>query len=242
MRVTIAATVLALAMSLPIAAVAAPMEPGGPAGQAPRTIVVSGNGEASVAPDDAIMDFAIETHAPTAAEAARRNAALATKVVAALKSRLADKGQISTGGYSLNPDYRQHPGDENATIVGYAAQNSIRVETGALDLVGALIDSAIAAGANRVNYLNFTVKDNVKARAQAIAAAAHDAQAQAQALAAALGVRLGRVIKASTEAEIRPMPMMRAMNVGMAAGAVSTPIESGQVTVPANVSLTYEIE
>ena len=242
MRIRIPASVFALALAVPIAAFAAPMNPAIAAEQPPRTIVVSGNGEASVAPDDAIMDFAIETHAQTATDAARRNAELATKVVAALKSKLAGKGQISTGGYSLNPDYRQHPGDENATIVGYAAQNSIRVETGALDLVGTLIDSAIAAGANRVNYLNFTVKDNVKARAQAIAAATHDAQAQAQALAAALGVRLGRVIKASTEAEVRPMPMMRAMNAGMVAGAVSTPIESGQVTVPANVALTYEIE
>jgi uncharacterized protein YggE len=34
------------------------------------------------------------------------------------------------------------------------------------------------------------------------------------------------------------MPMMRAM----AASVVSTPIESGQVTVPASVSVTYAIE
>ena len=35
--------------------------------------------------------------------------------------------------------------------------------------------------------------------------------------------------------------MMRAMAVGMAAN-VSTPIEAGQVTVPASVTLTYAIE
>ncbi|MHB8381949.1 MAG: SIMPL domain-containing protein [Candidatus Binataceae bacterium] len=241
MRTRIAASILALAIAIPIAALAAPMETADAAGQAPRTIVVSGSGEASVPPDDAILDFAIETHAQTAAEAAQRNATLATKVMEALKSRLAGNGELSTGGYSLNPDYRQHPGDNNATIIGYNAQNSIRVETGTLGLVGTLIDSAIAAGANRINYLNFTVKNNVKARSQAITAAAHDAQSQAQALAAALGVKLGGVLKASTEAEIRPMPMMRAMNVSMAAN-VATPVEAGQVTVPASVTLTYAIE
>ncbi|MGH7778455.1 MAG: SIMPL domain-containing protein [Candidatus Binataceae bacterium] len=238
----IALSLLAFAMVLPIAALAAPMEPAVGNEQSARTILVAGSGEVSVPPDDAIMDFAIETRAQTAADAAKRNAELATKVIAALKARLADKGRISTGGYSLNPDYRQHQGEGTATIVGYTAQNSIHVETGALDLAGPLIDSAIAAGANRVNYLNFTVKNNVKARSQAIAAAAHDAQAQAQALAAALGVKLVRVIRASTEAEIRPMPMMRAMSAGMAGSAVATPVESGQVTVPANVTLTYEIE
>lgn len=242
MRMKIALSLLAFAMVLPIAALAAPMEPAVGNEQSTRTILVAGSGEASVPPDDAIMGFAIETHAQTAADAAKRNAELATKVIAALKTRLADKGQISTGGYSLNPDYRQHQGESTATIVGYTAQNSIHVETGALDIVGPLIDSAIAAGANRVNYLNFTVKDNVKARSQAIAAAAHDAQAQAQALAAALGVKLVRVIKASTEAEIRPMPMMRAMSARMAGNAIATPVETGQVTVPANVTLTYEIE
>lgn len=238
MRTAIASSILAIILAFPICALGAPMEPATASGQAARTIVVSGSGEVSAAPDYAILDFAIETHAKTASEAARRNAELATKVVQALKSRLGGKGQISTGGYSLSPDYRQHPGDSTATIVGYNAQNSIRVETHALDLAGPLIDSAIAAGANRVNYLNFTLKDNTRARSQAIANAAHDAQAQAQALASALGVKLGRVLKATTEAEIRPMPIMRAM----AANVVSTPIESGQVTVPASVSLTYAIE
>jgi uncharacterized protein len=241
MRVKFASSLLVLAIAIPIATRAAPMEPASAAEQAARTIVVSGSGEASVPPDYAVLDFAIETHAQTAAEAAKRNAALATKVMDSLKSKLAGNGQISTGGYSLNPDYRQHPGEDNATIIGYNAQNSIRVETGMLDLVGPLIDSAIAAGANRINYLNFTVKNNVKARSQAISAAAHDAQSQAQALAAALGVKLGSVLKASTEAEVRPIPMMRAMAVGMAAN-VSTPVEAGQVTVPANVTLTYAIE
>lgn len=241
MRVKFASSLLVMAIAIPIAALAAPMEPASAAEQASRTIVVSGSGEASVPPDYAVLDFAIETHAQTAAEAAKRNAALATKVMDALKSKLGGNGQISTGGYSLNPDYRQHPGEDNATIIGYNAQNSIRVETGTLDLVGPLIDSAIAAGANRINYLNFTVKNNVKARSQAITAAAHDAESQAQALAAALGVKLGSVLKASTEAEVRPVPMMRAMAAGMAAN-VSTPIEAGQVTVPASVTLTYAIE
>ncbi len=241
MRIRFVSTLMLLAITLPIAALAAPMEPASAAEQAARTIVVSGSGEASVPPDYAVLDFAIETHAPNAADAAKRNAELATKVMDALKSKLAGSGQISTGGYSLSPDYRQHPGDDTAKIIGYNAQNSIRVETATLDLVGPLIDSAIAAGANRINYLNFTVKNNVKARSQAITAAAHDAQSQAQALAAALGVKLGSVLKASTEAEVRPVPMMRAMAVGMAAN-VSTPIEAGQVTIPANVTLTYAIE
>jgi uncharacterized protein YggE len=208
---------------------------------ATRTIEVDGNGEARTSPDTANLSVAIETSGKTAEEAANRNASLAEKVTAALKSKLGDKGKISTGGYSLNPQYDQRPGHENPTIIGYTAQNSIVVETGAIDLVGALIDSAISAGANRVDYLNFTVKNDIKPRTEAIAIATRDARAQADALASALGVKLGKVIKATTLAEARPI-FANKMPMAMAATRASTPVEPGEVTVSATVSLTFEIE
>jgi len=206
-----------------------------------RTIEVDGSGEARTSPDTADLNLAIDTQAKTAEEAANRNAALAAKVIDALKSKLGAKGKITTGGYALNPEYDQRP-TQRPTIIGYTAQNTVTVNTGALDLIGALIDSAIAAGANRVNSLNFSVKDDTKARTDAITIATRDAHAQASALASALGVKLGKVVKATTVSEQRPIPMQR---VGMAmamSAKVATPVEPGEVTVPATVSLTFEIE
>jgi len=207
-----------------------------------RTIEVSGSGEAQAPPDLATLEVAIETHAPTAAEAAGGNAALAQKVTEALKAKLGDKGSMWTGGYSLSPEYRENHNTGKPTITGYRADNSITVETGALDLVGPLIDGAIAAGANRVNSLDYSLRDNTKARSAAITKASRDALAQAQALASALNVKLGRIIKASTISEIvRPIPMMRAEFSAMATSP-PTPVMAGQLTVPATVSLTYEIQ
>jgi uncharacterized protein YggE len=145
-----------------------------------------------------------------------------------------------TGGYSLYPDYRDQNGGESR-IIGYRAANSITVQTGALELVGPLIDAAIAAGANRVDSLDYDLRDNTKARGQAITNATKDAEAQARALAAALGVKLGPVVKATTESEARPVPVRMQVAAPMMAGP-QTPIEAGQVMVPASVSLTYEIE
>ncbi|HLW69926.1 MAG TPA: SIMPL domain-containing protein [Candidatus Binataceae bacterium] len=206
-----------------------------------RTIVVSGDGEVQAAPDQATLDLAIETHAATASEAAGLNGSLAQKVRDALKAKLTDKGTMWTGGYSLSPDYNEPRNGDPAKIIGYRAQNSITVQTQALDIVGPLIDAAIAAGANQVNSLDYTLRDNTKARGDAIAKASRDAQAQAEALAAALGVKLGQVLKATTEAESRPVPMMRMQALAMSRGG-ATPIEVGQVTVPATVSLTYAIQ
>jgi len=207
-----------------------------------HVIEVSGDGQAQSPPDQATLELAIETHAPTAGEAAGTNGALAQKVRDALKGKLGDKGTMWTGGYSLYPDYNEpRPGSE-AKIIGYHAQNTITVETSNLEVVGPLIDAAIAAGANRVNSLQYSLRDSTKARSEAITRASKDAQAQAQALANALGVKLGSVIKATTVAEMRPIPMMRMPAAAAMTAAAATPVEAGQITVPASVSLTYEIQ
>lgn len=226
-----------------IAAVAIAPASARAAGSHPPVIVVSGSGEAHAHPDLVDISFAIETHAPTAAESSSRNAALAQKVIEALKAKLAGKGVVWTGGYSLNPDYQPGAPGRKPKIVGYQTQNSIFVETGAVKMVGPLVDAAVAAGANRINSLRFTLKDDTRVRGEAIAAASRDAQAQARALAASLGVKLGRVIKASTVAEMRPIGFAMAQGMGrMVAATAPTPIEPGEVKVPATVTLTYEIE
>jgi len=236
-RLVVAAAMIILLQSLCALAAEQPVNPN------LRTIEVSGSGEAQAPPDLATLQVAIETHAPTAAEAAGSNAALAQKVTEALKAKLGDKGSMWTGGYSLSPEYRETHVGGKAIITGYSADNSITVETGALDLVGPLIDAAIAAGANRVNSLDYSLRDETRARSEAITRASKDALAQAQALAVALSVKLGRIVKASTVSEfIRPIPVMRAQFAAMAAAPPPTPVTAGEVSVPATVSLTYEIQ
>jgi uncharacterized protein len=229
--------IMSLAFAVaPLCAIAVAQTPA----SATHTIEVNGNGQSQAAPDLATLEVTIETHAPTAADAAGSNGHLAQKVRDALQEKLGDKGMMWTGGYSLYPEYNEPRNGGKPTITGYRAENSITVETGSLDLVGPLIDAAIAAGANRVNSLDYSLRENSKARSDAITKASKDAQTQAEALAAALRLKLGPIVRASTVAEIRPV-LARGVAMGASIGA-PTPIEPGQVTVPATVSLTYEIQ
>lgn len=209
-----------------------------------RVIEVSGTGEARSAPDIANLSLQVETHAATAEECSNKNAALAQKVVKQLKDKLAGKGTVETGDYSLNPEYAENnQARQKPIITGYTAQNTITVETSELTLLGALIDGAISSGANRINYLNFGLRDDTKARSDAITAASKDAQAQAQALAASLNVKLKHVVRASTLPERGPiMPMAKMSGAFSMAANAPTPIEASQISVSATVSLTYEIE
>jgi uncharacterized protein YggE len=239
MRSTIVAfALLAIVLAMPIAA----MAEGGP-NPNQRSIQVAGNGESQAAPDLAVLSLAIETHATTAADAAGGNGGLAQKVSEALRAKLGDKGKTWTGGYSLYPEYSdQSRPNAKPVITGYRAENTITVQTGALDLVGPLIDAAIAAGANRVNSLDFNLRDDTRARNEAITKAAKDAQAQAQALAAALGLKLGPIINATTQGNQRPQPMVLENALGRSLSRGATPVQPAEVTVPAMVSLTYQIE
>ncbi|MGH7906194.1 MAG: SIMPL domain-containing protein [Candidatus Binataceae bacterium] len=240
-RPLLAATLAAFLILLTLPAAHAQTNPAGNP-PAVRTIKVSGHGEAHATPDVAFLNLAIETHAPTAQACASLNADLAQKVVNALQSKLNGKGRVWTGGYTLYPEYEEAAAQKKPAIAGYRAENSITVQTGAINLLGELIDSAIGAGANRINYLNFGLRDDTKARSEAIALASRDAQAQAQALAAALGVKLGPIVNASTVAEVRPSPLPRFGAAYAAAANTATPVESNEVTVPATVSLVYQIQ
>ncbi len=236
---------LAIAASAPSAAGQDAPTPSIPPGL--RTIIVEGNGEVRAKPDTASINVAIETHAATADQASQLNATLADKVSTALRSKLGDKGRIETGGYSLVPQYDQRPGHQTGRVIGYSAVNSVTVETGDTSLIGPLVDTAIVAGSNRINSLEFTLKNDTQARGEAVAKASKDAQAQASALAASLDVKLKRIYTASTVSEVQATAFSGFQVSGMATGAsrgfgTQTPMEAGEVTVPAHVSLVYEIE
>lgn len=201
------------------------------------TINVSGNGEVRVAPDLLRLDIAVETQGKTAIAAGESNAKLAQRVMVALRDKLGGRGTVQSGSYDLFP-VTDNPPNGASHIVGYRAVNSLRVRTGDLDLAGALIDAALAAGANQINSLNFGLRDDSAARAQAIARAVGAAQRQARALAAALGVKLGPILRASTAGEGMPEPTPR---FAMAA-APQTPVAPGRISVSAGVWLVYRID
>ena len=207
---------------------------------AKRTIEVDGSGETRTSPDTADLDLAIDTQARTAEEAASSNAALATKVIDALKAKLGDQGKVTTGGYSLDPQYDNRP-SERPRIIGYNAQNTVTVHTGALDLVGALIDSAIAAGANRVNSL----KLQRQGRHQGAYRSDRNRDSRRARASRSARVGAGREARQGPQgddvSEARPIPIRMGRAMAMSA-SVATPVEPGELTVPATVSLTFEIE
>ncbi len=210
-----------------------------------RTISVTGQAEVTTSPDLAIVSVAVETAAPKAAAAVRENAARSAKVAAALKGLMGKEDKITTTRYSLDPRYQQtKPGEASEPqIIGYVARNEVQLETRKGDDVGAFIEAANPAGANRVSGLQFTLSDRNEQLRAALQKAGAEARAQAESVASALGVKLKSVFSATTTTTPIVQPR-RFESFGMAAAQARppTPIEPGTVMVSANLQVTYEIE
>lgn len=191
-----------------------------PAPQLPQ-LVVTGYGEVTVAPDRATIDAAVETRAGTASQAAAQNARRLRVVLDTLRARGIAAGDLSTLGYSVNSDYEPTPRGEPVRR-GYVASNVVRIETRALDQVGALIDAALAAGANRVNEVRFSSTRHAAVRDSATALAIANARRTAETMARAAGAALGTLLELSTE--VNPFMAREALvrnRMGYAGGAVA---------------------
>ncbi len=124
-------------------------------------------------------------------------------------------------------------------VTGYVVTNSVRAEVRRLDDVGGVIDAALSKGANEVASLQFYSSKADSTRRTALAAAVADARAQAEVLARAAGGSLGSLLELSSAQEpIRPIPQPL-MRMTAAMAQVRTPIEPGEQTITATVTVRW---
>jgi uncharacterized protein YggE len=204
----------------------------------PPSIQTSGEAVITAKPDRAQIDIGVTTQADTSQTAASKNATQLEAVLSQLRRVLGPGADIKTISYSLSPNYRYPTGGGEPTITGYTATNIVRVTLDDLTQVGKVIDAATSSGANRIQSLQFTLKNKEAVEAQALSEAAVSARKKAETLAAALGLHIVRILYVTESSPV----VVPVRSVAFArAEAASTPIESGTIEVRASVSLTVEI-
>lgn len=222
------------------ALLAAPAEAGEPHPMS-RTIIVAGNGEASAAPDMAILNLGVEAEGATAAEALRKNSAQMDATIKSLRDAGVDKKDIQTSNLNVGARYDYSRDTSPPRLIGYQATNTVSVKLRDLDKAGAIIDKAVGVGANRINALSFSFADPKPLMDKARKAAVADARDRAALYAEAAGVRLGPVMQISDSYAPVPGPLPVRARMEMAQSAAA-PIEAGESTISANVTIIYAIE
>jgi hypothetical protein len=203
-----------------------------------RSIQVQGQATMSVEPDVAYLLLGVETQGDTAAKAQGLLAERASKVLAALSQAGIDRAKMKTSSYRVSPVYSTRQDKQNV-IIGYKAETTISVETADLSSVAALVDAAMAAGANAVRSISYERKDMQAFKAQLIQAACTDAKMKADAAAAALGARVGAPVSVDIQDSFSARQTANVMM--MKAAASPDFLSPGELDVSVSVSIEFDL-
>jgi uncharacterized protein YggE len=144
--------------------------------------------------------------------------------------------QLSTTGYSVNPEYRYDP-NRSPVLTGYTVTNTVLADVHDLKQIGKVLDTALANGSNVISSLDFYASNTDAARQQALSDAVAKARTEAEIAARAAGGKLGALVHLDVGGGNMvppPRPMFSARAV--AAAAPETQINPGQQTVSMSVS------
>lgn len=168
-------------------------------------------------------------------------------VIHSLEEAGLSRTEYQTGHFSINPTYTPYPHNPppewKQTINGYEVSNSIIIRTDKIDMAGKLIDAANKAGANSFTDINFGLHDSRLHWKEALTAATQNAMSDAQVIAATAGVQLAKVLSISLNStNVNPHHVnAKYLAQAMDSSGGTAPLEPGEVTITAHISIVYEI-
>lgn len=206
-------------------------------------IVTAATEEVEISPDRAMIVFAVETRAKTAAAAGSENARIQAAVLDTLRRLGILPAQLRTQGISIQPEYEYPRDGGRPTVLGYQARNSVQAEIRDIPRVGPAIDAGLARGATSVGALRFFASSTEEAGREALRKAMQRARADADAVADAAGGHiiglLEVVVHPNQQAQVAA-EVMSAMSVrSVGSNAQPTPIESGSLTVRVSIEARF---
>jgi uncharacterized protein YggE len=204
-----------------------------------------GSGNIIGTPDRAQVTFAVATENIDVKIAQKANAAQMTKVIDALVAAGLPKDALKTTGYNIYPvydDYSKTPFDQK--IRTYQVTNTLTVTLHDVNMTGEVIDIAVANGINQASSIQFMLSDEQAQvlRTEALKKAVSRARADADTVAGALGTAIIGVQSVDISGGYAPVLFENYNAVdALTKSAAPTPIQPGDVTVTAQVSITYSI-
>lgn len=208
--------------------------------QSLKQITVQGTGTVSASPDWSIIRIGAEKEAKSVEEAQSLVAEIMSAVQNALIKQGVKEEHIRTVDYSVHPNYR-YDNEGGRQLIGYVVRHILNVEYGAIDKIGPLIDHATKAGANRVDQIQFTIKEDQALEKEALEKAVTHARNKAETLAQAEGKRIvsvHQIIESGASTGVPYMPMMALES----ADSAKTSIAPGQIDKSKTIEVTYIIE
>lgn len=212
-----------------------------------RTVTVCGTATIVVEADGATVSFGIETRAKEAASASEANALKTQQLKQALLGAGVEEKDITTEYYFVSPiyDYNQTNEEGMMPVTGYTVSNTLSVRLHAIDQIGALIDTALGAGATSCNGISFSSSLSASAQDDALAAAVAEGRRKAGIMAAACGGKLGQILSVTEQAGQSTGAFFNKRDAGTGAAVMeeaATEIVADGLRYSATVVMVFELK
>ncbi|WP_239616445.1 SIMPL domain-containing protein [Cohnella mopanensis] len=211
------------------------------------TVTVGATGSIMVEPDVAYLNLAVETRGSKAADAQQANATKFAGVEKTLYEKFGiDKKDVKTTSFDVQPEYNYTEKD-GRVLKGYVAVHSIQVTYRKLPEIGKLFDALTAAGANRLDGVQFSTEKKEQYELDALKKAMDNAAAKAGVLATSAKRQLKGVVNI-VQGDVSNAPILYArteakmMMNDLAATPASSSVQSGQIEISTSVTVQYEMQ
>lgn len=198
-------------------------------------VTVSGTGSISVKPDMGTITIGVETQDKDANKAQIENKENMLKVMETLEAMAIKEEDIKTIQFNIYDQYNYFENKEAEKY--YVVTNLVKVTIHDLEKMGEVIDGVTKAGSNKISNIQFGISNEEEVYGQALKLAMTSAESKANAL-------------LSTFDKTASIPSKIIEN-GYSVGVVresydgvmldkSTPINTGALTVTAQISVEYD--
>jgi len=212
-----------------------------------RTILVTGEGETSVAPDQVefivgidVTEAKVETTKTKSDEAMRRILAVAKEFKIDAKDVQSDYMRVQPIQETpYNPN-----GKATRPVISYNARRDVRILLRDINKYEGLMAAIFNSGANNLHSLQFKSSTLPKMEDEARLLALKDAKTKAEAMAQQLGLKLGRPRSiAEGLRDPGPVPMMaKTMMEGFSRGSGEPTLAPGEVRVKQQVTVIFDMQ
>jgi hypothetical protein len=198
-----------------------------------NTMILNGQGKVTAIPDIAILRIGVQTTGDNLTEVQQENANLSQSFLDAIQQLgITD---IKTFQYVVEHLYDF----ENGTRIdrGYSVRNIYEIRVSDMDIVGSIIDTAVNAGANVVDFINFEVSAIDMYYQQALNLAVQNAYQKANSISHNLGITVNPIPARITENSVASVPFSAVFSTRERTAV--TPVEPGTQDITASVTVEF---
>ncbi|MEK3979072.1 SIMPL domain-containing protein [Psychrobacillus sp. FSL K6-2836] len=202
-----------------------------------RVITVTGSGVVEALPNYVQLQVEVRSEGEEVQQTQVENAEIMNRVIQSLLALNIPRENIQTAAFNIFPQYDFIEGKQ--LFRGYEVTNALTVKIDDTEKAGIVIDTAVANGANSVSSIQFGLDNPELVYQQALQRALQNTQTKAQTIAQTMKLTLYPQPISIVEEQQQNGPVLY-KTLSMASSQAGTPIEQGEISVTATVTVKYQ--